>query len=97
MILESAHEAHFHEKSYGLRPGRRTHDAQKYMFNQLKRNCNGKNKKIIRLNIEKHFDRINHQSILDQIIAPQYSKHGLKHWIKTGVPPEYPAQSLFQP
>ena len=32
MILEPAHEAHFHERSYGFRPGRCTHDAQKFFL-----------------------------------------------------------------
>ena len=51
-ILQRASEAHFHEKSYGFRSGRGTYDAQKYLFNQLRRNCNIKNKKVIQLEIE---------------------------------------------
>ena len=34
--LEPAHEATFHAKSYGFRPGRSTHDAQKVLFLNLR-------------------------------------------------------------
>jgi len=34
--LEPAHEATFHERSYGFRPGRSAHCAQKYIFDNLK-------------------------------------------------------------
>ena len=33
--LEPAHEATFHARSYGFRPGRGTHDAQKALFHNL--------------------------------------------------------------
>ena len=42
LALEPAHEAEFHERSYGFRPGRSTHDAQKFLFHHLKRTSNGK-------------------------------------------------------
>lgn len=96
MILEPAHEAHFHERSYGFRPGRCTHDAQKFLFHNLKSTCNGKDKKVIELDIEKGFDRINHQTILDQIIAPLCIKMGLRQCLKMGVHPDYPEQGTPQ-
>jgi retron-type reverse transcriptase len=34
--IEPAHEATFHERSYGFRPGRAAHDAQKILFNHLR-------------------------------------------------------------
>lgn len=77
-ILQRAPEAHLHEKIYRFRSGTGTYDAPKYLFNSLRRNCNGQNKKIIQLNIEKRFNRINHSSFLDQMIAPQSIKHGLR-------------------
>jgi retron-type reverse transcriptase len=36
--LEPAHEATFHERSYGFRTGRSAHDAQKILFMNLARN-----------------------------------------------------------
>ena len=53
--LEPAHEATFHAKSYGFRPGRSAHDAQKILFNSLNSSCNGINKRVIELDIEKCF------------------------------------------
>lgn len=34
--LEPAHEATFHEHSYGFRPGRNAHDAQRQVFSTLR-------------------------------------------------------------
>lgn len=50
-ILEPTHEAHFPERSYGFRPGRCTHDPQKNIFQNLNSKANGKDKKVIELDI----------------------------------------------
>jgi RNA-directed DNA polymerase len=92
LALEPAHEAHFHERSYGFRPGRSTHDAQKILFNHLRSTCNGKDKKVLKLDIEKCFDRISHQSIINKIIAPQWVKRCLLRCLQTGVSHDYPEQ-----
>ena len=39
--LEPAHEADFHERSYGFRTGRSAHDAQKILFLNLNSNSKG--------------------------------------------------------
>lgn len=39
--LEPAHEATFHAQSYGFRPGRSAHDAQKLVFLKLSSRVNG--------------------------------------------------------
>ena len=62
LALEPAHEAKFHARSYGFRPGRGTHDAQKYLFQNLNSRAKGSEKRILELDIEKCFDRIYHQS-----------------------------------
>jgi retron-type reverse transcriptase len=49
--LEPAHETTFHARSYGFRPGRGTHDAQKYVFDNLNGRVNGQNKRVIELDI----------------------------------------------
>jgi hypothetical protein len=58
IAIEPAHEATFHARSYGFRPGRSAHDAQKVIFLNLKSNSNGSTKRILELDIEKCFDRI---------------------------------------
>ncbi|CCQ60422.1 reverse transcriptase domain-containing protein [Crocosphaera watsonii] len=88
--IEPAHEALFHAKSYGFRPGRSTHDAQKILFNNLSSHANGINKRILELDIEKCFDRIDHTSIMERVIAPQAIKLGLWKCLKAGVGPEFP-------
>lgn len=62
--LEPAHEATFHARSYGFRPGRSAHDAQKILFLNLNSRVNGIDKRVIELDIEKCFDRIRHSAIM---------------------------------
>ncbi len=47
--LEPAHEATFHAQSYGFRPGRSAHDAQRILFNNLRSYCHGIDKRVIEL------------------------------------------------
>ena len=94
--LEPAHEATFHARSYGFRPGRSTHDAQKILFSQLRSCSNGKTKKILEIDIEKCFDRINHRAILDKVIAPEFIINGLHKCLKSGTNPEFPNQGTPQ-
>ncbi len=51
--LEPAHEATFHARSYGFRPGRGTHDAQKIIFLNLRSYAKGKEKRVLELDISK--------------------------------------------
>jgi retron-type reverse transcriptase len=69
--LEPAHEATFHARSYGFRTGRSAHDAQKFLFQNLRSKSNGIEKRVIELDIEKCFDRISHTSIIERLIAPR--------------------------
>ena len=94
--LEPAHEAIFHARSYGFRTGRGAHDAQKFLFNNLRSYCNGKDKRVIELDIKKCFDRISHKAILDRLIAPQQIKRGIFRCLKAGVNPEFPEQGTPQ-
>jgi RNA-directed DNA polymerase len=94
--LEPAHEATFHANSYGFRTGRSAHDAQKILFNNLRSYCNGKDKRVIELDIEKCFDRISHSSIMDRLIAPKSLKIGIFRCLKSGVNPEFPDQGTPQ-
>jgi RNA-directed DNA polymerase len=94
--LEPAHEATFHERSYGFRPGRSAHDCQKKLFHNLRSSCNGINKRVLELDIEKCFDRISHQSILERVICPDFIKTGLYTCLKAGINPEFPEQGTPQ-
>ncbi len=94
--LEPAHEATFHARSYGFRPGRSAHDAQKILFSNLNSNAKGINKRVIELDIEKCFDRISHTTIMDNLIAPKGIKLGIFRCLKAGTDPEFPEQGTPQ-
>jgi group II intron reverse transcriptase/maturase len=94
--LEPAHEATFHARSYGFRTGRSAHDAQRQLYNNLSSNANGIEKRVIELDIEKCFDRINHTAIMDRLIAPRSIKQGIFRCLKSGVNPEFPEQGTPQ-
>ena len=74
MIIEPAHEATFHEKSYGFRPGKSPHDVQKLLFLNLSRQANGKTKRVILFKIE-NLHQSNIQKLLKKILAPQSIKN----------------------
>jgi group II intron reverse transcriptase/maturase len=94
--LEPAHEATFNARSYGFRTGRSAHDAQKILFLNLGSNKNGINKRVIELDIEKCFDRINHTCIMDSLIAPQGLKLGIWRCLKSGTNVGFPEQGTPQ-
>ncbi|MEO1430313.1 MAG: reverse transcriptase domain-containing protein [Cyanobacteria bacterium J06632_19] len=94
--LEPAHEATFHARSYGFRPGRSAHDAQKIVFLNLGSMARGYEKQIIELDIKKCFDRISHKSIMDKLIAPAGAKLGIFRCLKAGVDPSFPEQGTLQ-
>ena len=94
--LEPAHEATFHKHSYGFRTGRSAHDAQKTLFNNLRSYSNGIDKRVIELDIEKCFDRINHSAIMDNLIAPKGLKLGIFRCLKAGTNIGFPDQGTPQ-
>ncbi len=94
--LEPAHEATFHSQSYGFRTGRSAHDAQKRMFHNLSSQAKGIQKRVIELDIEKCFDRINHSSIMENLIAPLGLKLGIWRCLKAGTNVGFPEQGTPQ-
>jgi group II intron reverse transcriptase/maturase len=94
--LEPAHEATFHARSYGFRTGRSAHDAQKILFLNLQSLHHGIDKRVIELDIEKCFDRINHSSIMDNLIAPAGLKLGIFRCLKAGTNIGFPDQGTPQ-
>lgn len=95
-LAEPAHEASFHANSYGFRPGRSTHDAQKILFLNMNKHARGYEKRVISLDIEKCFDRISHKAIMTRIVAPKRIKLGIFRCLKTGVQVEFPEQGTPQ-
>ena len=94
--LEPAHEATFHKQSYGFRTGRSAHDAQRMLFNNLNSKANGINKRVIELDIEKCFDRINHSAIMNNLIAPKGLKLCIFRCLKAGTKVGFPDQGTSQ-
>ena len=94
--LEPAHEATFHARSYGFRTGRSAHNAQKYLFDNLRSQSNGIDKRVIELDIEKCFDMINHSVIMDNLIAPAGLKLGIFRCLKAGTKVGFPDQGTPQ-
>jgi RNA-directed DNA polymerase len=94
--LEPAHEAIFHARSYGFRPGRSAHDAQKILFTNLNSHAQGINKRVIELDIEQCFDRINHSAVMDNLIAPIGLKLGIFRCLKAGTNVGFPDQGVLQ-
>lgn len=94
--LEPAHEATFHARSYGFRPGRGTHDAQKILQINLRSTAKGIEKRVLEIDIAKCFDRISHKAILDRVIAPEYIIGGLRQCLKSGIDPKFPEQGTPQ-
>jgi RNA-directed DNA polymerase len=94
--IEPAHEATFHERSYGFRTGRSAHDAQQTLFNNLRSQSNGIDKRVIELDIEKCFDRISHSAIMDNLIAPTGLMLGIFRCLKAGINIGFPDQGTPQ-
>jgi retron-type reverse transcriptase/5-methylcytosine-specific restriction endonuclease McrA len=57
---------------------------------------NGINKRVIELDIEKCFDRINHSAIMDNLIAPKGLKLGIFRCLKAGTKIGFPDQGTPQ-
>jgi group II intron reverse transcriptase/maturase len=95
--IEPARVAIFHERSYGFRPGRSTHDAQKYLFDNLRSQSHGKDKIILEMDIEKCFDKIDHKFLMQSVQLPKAAKQGIFRAIKAGVRGEFPSSESGTP
>lgn len=80
--LEPYWEAHFEGISYGFRPCRSTHDAIAKIYNLARPH---KTKKwIVDADIEKCFDNITHETLLEIVGNFPYRKY-IEQWLKCGV------------
>jgi len=83
--LEPHYEAYASNGSWGFRPGRSTHDVQKAIFFNLNSNSKGYEKTILEIDIEKCFDKINHDKLMSLILLPEPARKIIKSALKAGV------------
>jgi RNA-directed DNA polymerase len=87
LALEPEWEARFEADSYGFRPGRSCHDAIETVFGALsnKRQQPDYYKLILKVDIEKCFDRINHELLLAKMESHPLIKRQVEAWLKAGI------------
>ena len=81
LALEPEWEAVFEPNSYGFRPGRSPHDAIEAVFNFIRL----KPKYVLKADIEKCFDKINHQALLNKLHTIQPIAKLVRGWLKAGI------------
>jgi RNA-directed DNA polymerase len=81
LVLEPEWEARFEPNSYGFRPGRCPQDAIEAIFKSIRL----KPKYTLEADIEKCFDRINHQALLAQLNSIPTINRQVRGWLKAGI------------
>lgn len=89
LALEPEWEAVFEPNSYGFRPGRSAHDAIEAVFNFIRL----KPKYVLKADIEKCFDKIDHQALLGKLCTIQPITKLVRGWLKAGIVEQ--GQTLF--
>ena len=87
LALEPEWEARFEENSYGFRPGRCCQDAIEAIFLSL-RNKDGDpgfHKFVLDADIEKCFDQIDHNYLLQKLETLPEIEQQVKAWLKAGI------------
>ena len=82
--LTEIYDPVFSEKSYGFRPNRSAHQAVK----QAQKYLNEGNKVVIELDLEKFFDKVNHDrlmTILEKRIKDKLLLNLIRKYLKTGI------------
>jgi len=85
-ILEAIYEPIFHRHSFGFRPGKNTHQAIARLHQEIrlrKDNC-----VVVEMDIEKFFNNINHEKLLELIqlrIADQHFLRLIKRMLKNSI------------
>lgn len=81
LVLEPEWEARFEVNSYGFRPGYSAADAKWCIARQLQ----GGPKFFLDADIEKCFDRIDHEFLLNQFNTIKPFHNQIKSWLKAGI------------
>jgi RNA-directed DNA polymerase len=81
LALEPEWEAIFEPNSYGFRPGRSCHDAVASLFLSLR----GKSRFVLDADIQKCFDRIDHEKLLRKIATFDLMEKQIKAWLKADI------------
>lgn len=81
IALEPEWEARFEPNSYGFRPGRSCHDAIQSLFLSLR----GKSRYVLDADIEKCFDRIDHNKLLHKLSTFGLMKRQINAWLKADI------------
>lgn len=87
MALEPEWEACFEQDSYGFRPGRSCQDAIEAAFEALstKRQQPEYQKLVLKVDIEKCFDRITHDLLLEKLNSIPIIQNQVKAWLQAGI------------
>jgi len=87
LALDPEWEAKFEANSYGSRPGRGCHDAIEAVYGALsnKRQQPDYYKLILTVDIEKCFDKINHNLLLKKMDAHPIIQKQVEAWLKAGI------------
>lgn len=80
--LEPMYEAKASIGSYGCRPGKNAHDAQCSIIANIRNKSNVVFKRVLKVNVEKCFDRIRYFRFLHVIILPSFAMKVLKETLK---------------
>lgn len=81
LALEPEWEARFEPNSYGFRPGRCCWDAIGAIFLAVKH----KSKWVLDADIEKCYDRIDHDALLEKLQTYPRMRRQIRAWLKAGV------------
>jgi len=81
LALEPEWEAIFESNSYGFRPGRSCHDAIATIFLSLR----GKSRYVLDADIQKCFDRIDHEKLLKKLSTFGPMERQIKAWLKADI------------
>ena len=81
LALEPEWEAVFEPNSYGFRPGRSCHDATASLFLSLR----GKSRFVLDADIQKCFDRIDHEKLLQKLSTFGLMENQIRAWLKADI------------
>ena len=81
LALEPEWEAIFEPNSYGFRPGRSCHDATAALFLSLR----GKSRFVLDADIQKCFDRIDHEKLLQKLSTFGLMENQIRAWLKADI------------